>query len=430
MRPQRHLAGGSGAGRWLRALLVAGACVLAPSLAALEGVVVDARSGRPLAGALVSAGEAVQPTDAQGRFRLAVPAPARVAARAPGYLRSPRQLAGDGAPLRIALTPFRPKALYLTVYGIGDRGLREQALALLDRTELNALVIDLKGDASIVPHPSAAYRAAGLGPQRPVTVADPAGLVKRLQQRGLYLIARIVVFKDDRLALAHPHWAVRDAQGRIWRDRESLAWIDPFRREAWAFSLGVAEEAAQLGFDEIQFDYIRFPDARGLRYARPSTEAARVATLVAFLAEARQRLAPYNVFIAADVFGYICWNTNDTQIGQRLEALVEHLDYLSPMLYPSGFHLGIPGQRDPVAAPYPIVYRSLERALARTQLSPLRLRPWLQAFRDYAFDRREFGAAEIRAQIDAAEALGTDGWMLWNARNRYSEAGLGPKPRP
>jgi hypothetical protein len=257
-------------------------------------------------------------------------------------------------------------------------------------------------------------------------VRDMAGMVDQLHARGLYLIARVVVFKDDRLADAHPEWAVRGTGGAVWHDQEELAWIDPFQTQAWRFSLDVAEEAAQLGFDEVQFDYLRFPDAGGLRFSQPDDEPGRIAAITGFLDAARNRLATYNIAIAADVFGYICWNENDTHIGQQLEALIRSVDVLSPMLYPSGFNFGIPGFTQPVAAPYEIVHRSLQRALQRTKVSGARFRPWLQAFRDYAFDRREFDADEIRAQINAAEASGTDGWMLWNAHNRYTAAGLKP----
>jgi hypothetical protein len=183
-------------------------------------------------------------------------------------------------------------------------------------------------------------------------------------------------------------------------------------------------EAAQHGFDEIQFDYVRFPDARGLVFSMPNTEANRVRAIADFLELARQRLRPYNVFLAADIFGYVCWNLDDTGIGQALEKLVPHIDYLSPMLYPSGFHVGIPGITNPVAHPYEIVYRSLARARERTGLPPVRFRPWLQAFRDYAFDRRPFTGKEIMQQIRATEDFGANGWMLWNPNNIYSAEGL------
>ena len=186
----------------------------------------------------------------------------------------------------------------------------------------------------------------------------------------------------------------------------------------------LAQQAARAGFDEIQFDYVRFPDAAGLRFAQPNTRANRTAAIVGFLAAARDGLARYNVFVAADIFGYVCWNLDDTAIGQQLETLSAPLDYISPMLYPSGFTWGLPGCTNPVADPAQIVRRSLAEAKQRTGLAGVRFRPWLQAFRDYAFDRRTFDAGAIRAQTKAADDAGTDGWMLWNPRNRYDAADL------
>ncbi len=390
---------------------------------ALDGRVVDRATGQPLAGALVTSGQEVVRSDARGTFHVAGPGP--VGVRAPGYLRAATP--GPPAPGRsveVHLEPFRPKALYLSFYGIGDRELRDAALELADKTEINALVIDVKGDRGMIPYRSAVPLADRVGAQHVITVRNAEPLIHSLKQHGLYLIARIVVFKDDLLASARPELAIRTAAGKPWRDREDLAWVDPFRREVWDYDIAVAVEAASLGFDEIQFDYVRFPDATGLVYSQPNTEANRVAAVWGFLAGARSALAPYNVFVAADVFGYVCWNLNDTSIGQRLEDLGSELDYLSPMLYPSGFQFGIPGYRNPVAHPAEIVALTLARAAERTRLPGVRFRPWLQAFRDYAFDGRHFGGAEIRAQIDAAERFGSDGWMLWNPRNAYTGEGL------
>jgi hypothetical protein len=157
-----------------------------------------------------------------------------------------------------------------------------------------------------------------------------------------------------------------------------------------------------------------------VEFSQASTEESRPKAITAFLAEARKRLTPYNVFLAADVFGYICWNKNDTGIGQQVQALADVLDYICPMLYPSGFLYGIPNYRNPVQHPYEIVRFSLDRARERTKLDPVRFRPWLQAFADYAFDKRQFGEKEMQAQISAAQSFGSDGWILWNPRNVYS----------
>ena len=242
------------------------------------------------------------------------------------------------------------------------------------------------------------------------------------------MVARIVVFKDDRLATAKPDLAVKRNSGAIFKDQEGSGWTDPFNKEAWSYNIAIAVEAATLGFDEIQFDYLRFPDASGLVFARPNTMDNRIEAITGFLREARKQLTSYNVFLAADIFGYVMWNLDDTHIGQRLEELSSVVDYISPMLYPSCFQFGIPGYPVPVAHPYEIVLRSLQNARERTGIAPIRFRPWLQAFRDYAFDRRTFGGTEIKAQIAAAEDFGTDGWMLWNPHNIYSAEGLENDP--
>lgn len=404
-------------------------CALLLLLAATDepirrGRVLDANTGNPLANAMVNLGTAVTYTDKNGNFEIRGSLP-HMGARALGYGRLQVPLAAQQDSVQdIRLKPFAPKALYLSFYGIGNRALRESALDLIATTELNALVIDVKGDRGGISYKSAIPLAGQIGAQEIITIKDIGDLLKTLRDRGIYTIARIVVFKDKPLASARPDLAVRQPNGAVWSDRQGLAWTDPFRQEVWDYNIALAVEAAQRGFDEIQFDYVRFPDARGLVFSMPNTEASRVKAIAGFLQSARQKLIPYNVFLAADLFGYVCWNSDDTGIGQTLDGVSSHLDYLSPMLYPSGFHVGIPGYRDPVAHPYEIVYRSLARAKERSSLAPLRFRPWLQAFQDYAFDRRPFTGREVMQQIKAAEDFGSNGWMLWNPRNEYTAEGL------
>lgn len=388
--------------------------------------VVDAQTHRPIAAATVTLGARAWQTDAQGRFSVPAGA-ARVGVRAPGYRRqtiaSVDALLAGGAPGRrsIALQPFVSKGLYLTVYGIGSRTLRDGALQAIEHSHLNTIVIDMKGDSGLVPYPSAVPAVRAVGALKVRTVKDLPALLVDLKARGPYTIARLVVFKDTLYAGAHPQWAIRTAGGAVWKDRESMAWIDPTQADAWQYTLDIAAEVAAAGFDEIQFDYIRFPDTVGLRFARPLNQAVRVAAIGGFLRAARARLVPYNVFISADVFGYACWNNNDTTIGQHLESLAPLVDYLSPMLYPSSFQFGIPGVRQPFADPHAIVARSLQRAAQRTAATSVRYRPWLQDFRDYAFDGRVMTRELLQAQIRAAEGNSASvGWMLWNPRNRYS----------
>lgn len=394
--------------------------------AAVTGVVIDAKGHLPVPGAIVTIGDRVTLADGNGRFASDAAEHAVINVRAPGYRRAHATLTGEGD-VSISLLPFRPRAVYLSAFGVTSTPLREAAVELIGPTSVNALVIDMKGDRGMTPYHSAAREAIGaaayVGEHAP-TIDTFQSIIDGLHSRGIYLIARIVVFKDEPLAQAHPEWAVRDSEGQPWRDREDLHWVDPFSQDVWRHNLDLAEEAARAGFDEIQFDYVRFPDASGLSFALPNTRANRTAAIVGFLRAARERLVRYNVFIAADIFGYVLWNLDDTAIGQQLETLGAPLDYISPMLYPSGFTWGLPGCPDPVADPGQIVRRSLAEAKRRTGWPGVRFRPWLQAFRDYAFDHREFNADDIRAQVDAAEAADTDGWMLWNPRNRYDAAQL------
>jgi hypothetical protein len=227
------------------------------------------------------------------------------------------------------------------------------------------------------------------------------------------------------LGKANPKWAVQQ-NGHTFKDREGLIWCDPFVAAVRSYNIALAVDAAKAGFDEIEFDYVRFPDAKGVVFSEPTNDSSRPKAIDTFLTQARDKLIPYNVFLSADVFGYICWNKGDTGIGQKIEDVVGPLDYVSPMLYPSGFTYGIPNYRNPVDHPYDIVRLTLDRAQQRTKVDPIRFRPWIQGFADYAFDKRQFGSVQIQGQIRAAESFGSDGWLLWNPRNVYSAESLKP----
>ncbi len=387
---------------------------------ALDGRVIDNTTGEGIADAIVTVNDRVVITDAAGRFQLAATAD-RVLARACGYLATSypiEKFVKSGG--TIGLTAFVPRALYLSAYGIASKVLRGEALTLIHRGPFNALVIDIKTDRGMIPYPSEVPLARIIGARQVTTISDLDALVKSLHSQGIYAIARIVVFKDDPLANAKPNLAVKRKDGQLFRDGEGLSWTDPFQAEVRNYNIAVAVEAARAGFDEIQFDYLRFPDVVWrLQLSQPATETARMDGLDTFLGEARHELMSYNVFLSVDIFGYVCWNTNDTGIGQKLERIAIFVDYLCPMLYPSGFQFGIPGYRMPIAYPYEIVRLSLENAQHRLNIPAKRFRPWIQGFHDYAFDHRPYEIDEVRSQVRAASDFGSDGWMLWNPRNRY-----------
>ncbi|HEV8441687.1 MAG TPA: putative glycoside hydrolase [Methylomirabilota bacterium] len=403
----------------------------APPPKVIQGRVLDRDTGLPLRGTSIWAGTAEVVTDADGRFvlELAPGQASEVIVKTPGYERKRVSLLGPETTIKLRSQSVR--AAYLTYYGVGERRIRERVLELVGRTELNAVVIDIKGDRGLIPYRTEVAAAVEAGALGPVIIKDFDGLIASLKAQGIYTIARIVTFKDNVLANHRKDLAIIDTRtGRPWMDNEKLAWVDPFREEVWDYAIAIAKEAAAKGFDEVQFDYVRFPtDGRlsAARYSQPNNSTTRLPTIAAFLAKARRELGPTGVFISADLFGYTAFNANDTDIGQRIEELAPYLDYICPMVYPSGYHLGIPGFRNPVAHPYEVVRESVRLIRQRSQHANAQVRPWIQDFRDYAFDRRIFGVREIRAQMRGAADGGALGWMLWNPRNDYTADALSPK---
>jgi hypothetical protein len=399
---------------------------------AITGRVLDAATGSPLRGASIWAGPTEIVTNAEGRFTTAPVEPGTtVWVKTPGYERK-KLIGGEGvAEVTVKLAPHPVRAAYLTYYGVADRTIRQRVLDLVERTELNAVVIDIKGDRGLIPYRTSVQAALDAGAQGPVIIKDFDEQLAAWKAQGIYTIARIVAFKDNVRANARPDLAVIDTRtGKPWIDRENLAWVDPFREENWDYIIAVAKEAALKGFDEIQFDYVRFPTDGKLaaaRYSQPNSATTRLPAIAGFLAKARRELGPTGAFLGADIFGYTAFNANDTDIGQRIEEISVSLDYICPMVYPSGYHLGIPGVRNPVLNPYEIVKESVRLTRQRSQNPAAQVRPWLQDFKDYAFDKRIFGPGEVRAQIRGTDDGGGSGWMLWNPKNDYTGAALRPK---
>ncbi|MFQ5613871.1 MAG: putative glycoside hydrolase [Anaerolineae bacterium] len=313
---------------------------------------------------------------------------------------------------------------YASYPAIGSPVFRRHIYHLLETTALNALVIDVKSDQGWITYPSQVALVAKIGADRPAA-PDFAELLADLRARGVYVIARLALFKDDALAQAHPEYAVRvSGNDSIWRDRQNLCWVDPFFQEAWDYNLQLAEEAARLGFAEIQFDYLRFPTpgpGGAPAFSQEATEESRVGAVSGFLRAAQDCLAALEVKLAASVFGYACWRGDDTLIGQNIEQMAPFLDVLSPTLYPSTFGSGIPNCRNAIACPYEIVVESARRAVERVASMDCQVRPWLQDFPDYRFDGRVYGVEEIRAQIKGAFDAGCTGYMMFDPRVKYTD---------
>jgi hypothetical protein len=392
--------------------------------APLSGIVLDAQSQKPVPWATIFHNGVAVRSAADGNFELKTVDPSKpVLVKASGYRQTSVPVSGNQS-LKVRLRPFDAKGLYLTHFGVSSKLLRNRVLGLIDETDLNALVIDVKGDRGLLSSRYDVPLAAEIGALRLPTIKDASAFVADLHQRNIYAIARIVVFKDNILANAKPEWAIIDTRTqKPWMDREELAWVDPFRREVWDYNIAIAKEAAKAGFDEIQFDYMRFPTDGKLssaKYSQANNMESRVKTINAFLERAAKELLPYNVYFSGDIFGYTPWNYNDTDIGQKIEEVARHLDYLCLMVYPSGYHLGIPGYRNPVQHSREVVYYTLEKAAKRLDGQSKKLRPWLQNFRDYAFDRRPFNGNDIKLQIQACDQARSSGYLLWDPSNKFT----------
>ncbi len=326
------------------------------------------------------------------------------------------------------------KGIYVSYAALGNADFVQHIKDLLENTELNAVVMDFKSDRAQLTFPSQVARAQEIGADNETMIEDPAAFLKWFKDRGVYTIARIPVCKDNMLAQAHPEWAVINANtGNIWRDPEKMGWVDPNHEQVWDYNVALAVEAARMGFDEVQFDYVRFPTDGNVsvaQFALPNTEENRTAAIAGLLQRTQAALKPLGTKLGVDVFGYAAWVPNDLGIGQHIEAIAPYVDVLSPMVYPSTFDSGLPGEagryRNAIAYPYDIVHKSTERSVDRARaINPeINVRPWIQDFQDYAFDYRTYTPGEIRAQMDGALDGGGHGWLLWDPAVKYTQEAL------
>lgn len=326
-------------------------------------------------------------------------------------------------------TPTRVtvKGIYATSYSAANPDKLGQLLGLIDRTELNALVVNVKDDWGNITYETDQPIAKGAGAVNP-DLADLKAFTGLLKSKNIYSIARVVTFKDAYVPTYRPDLAVARVGGGVWKDYNGVSWLNPYNKAAWDYIVDIARGAALGGFDEIQFDYVRFPTDGNLdTIDYPGKDDRAKARVIAdFLAYARKELHPYGVWVSADAFGLITSANDDLGIGQHLEEVSLGVDYLSPMTYPSHYIPGNLGLSNPIAMPYQTVYRSLLDAKTRWEKAgetgKVMMRPWLQDF-SWGYP---YTAKEVRDQIQATYDAGFDQWLLWNAANDYTEAALKP----
>ncbi len=411
--------------------------------AELYGYVRDIETGEPITRVVVLAGDQIAPLDDKGMFHVTdLFAGDSLFVKSPGYDRvsiplGPDTRTSDGGGFEacretmllpcaeISLSPFAVRGLYAS-YNIlvWDRQRMLELIDLVDSSPiLNAIVVDIKGDFGYLAFESEDPLIASVGafsmPRLPVEE-----FLRICKEKGIYTVARMVVFKDSPLVAAYPELAVRHPNGEIFYDREGMAWADPMREEVWAYNIAVTMEAIRLGFDEVQYDYLRFPSdstslevVRALVYKEPSTIESRTQAIAGFVKAAKAAVDRTHAFLSADIFGYalVIAPEHDMRIGQRIIDLAPHVDYVCPMIYPSTFEAGNLGLAKPSDHPYEVIKITMAMAHERTDTP---VRPWLQ---HYWYERHE-----ITEQMRAAEEMTDMGWCFWNARGTYDETIFSP----
>ena len=335
--------------------------------------------------------------------------------------------------LHNAPPPGVVRGIYVNRFAAESPRKMRALIALADSTEINAFVIDIKDEFGInyTSADTLVRRNGGHGG----VIADLPALLDTLKAHHILPIARIVVFKDSVAARVNPQWTIRTVDGAPWRDKKGLTWVNPYDQALWEYDFRVAEDAARLGFAEIQFDYIRFPEpykSLPMQVFPGAGDRRKPEVLAEFLRTARSRLDKYGVRTTADIFGMVTSVPGALEVGQQWEQLAPHTDALLPMVYPSHYPAGSFNVAHPNADPYKVVFAAVSAAHKRDMalgITGERVRPWLQAF---TLGAPRYGPAELSAQKRAVYDAGYQGWVLWNPGSQYQavESGLARKTPP
>lgn len=323
-------------------------------------------------------------------------------------------------------TPSRVKAMYVSAWIAGSKSNRDRLFELLDETEVNSIVIDVKDSTGRISFP---VNDPMLAKEKTAQtrISDIVSLVNELHAKNIYVIGRIAVFQDPLFIERHPEVALKSKANptELWHDTKKIGWIDAGSQIAWDYVIAIAHEAYADGFDEANFDYIRYPSDGKLSDISFPISAGKVrATVVnSFFEYVHEKLSGSGMKTSADIFGLTTTEKGDLGIGQVLENALRNFDYVAPMIYPSHFALGTYGIAKPAEKPYETIIYSMKHAVARAKaigVDPLKLRPWLQDFNLGATYTKEMVRAEIQAVYDAH----LDSWMMWDPANRYKSGGF------
>lgn len=357
-----------------------------------------------------------------------------------GVSAAEEEMAAEEEPEPIAINaavrpePVKVRGIYVSTYVAGTGGRMDEILEQMEGTGLNAVVIDLKDDEGRITCSVDSPLAQEIGAAR-VLIQDMTGLIGKLKERGIYPIARVVAFRDPYLAEQKPEWSLHMTDGSIYRDGNGLAWVNPYRQEVWDYLVEVGKTAGKLGFEEVQFDYVRFSvdsEVEEVVFDPEDTQGrSRTEAIGQFMDYAYGELAGEGLYVSADVFGTIIRSNQDAQaVGQDYREMAGKADYICPMIYPSHYGDGSFGIEHPDMQPYDAVYQALlgsREALEDAEEGGRQavVRPWLQDFTaSYLNHYIDYGDEEVRAQIQAVYDAGYEEWLLWDAGVSYHFGGV------
>lgn len=329
-------------------------------------------------------------------------------------------------------TPEAVKAIYMTSWVAGNPSFREKLVKIADETEVNSIIIDIKDYTGRIAFKveDEMLQEVGAVENR---IPDVREFIKLLHDKGIYVMGRISVFQDPYYVSKYPEFAViRESDGEVWGDYKGISWLDAGSKQVWDYTVAIAKEAYANGFDELNFDYIRFPSDGNMNdIAYPFSEEKVLADPNYGKAEVMRDFFKYlagemkdtGAVLSADMFGMVTTNPDDLNIGQVLEYAEPYFDYIAPMTYPSHYPNGFNGWLNPNKEVYGVVKYSMDEAVRRmneASSTPSKIRPWLQDF-DYGGN---YDIAEVRAQIQAVYDSGLTSWMLWAPSNVYTRGAL------
>jgi hypothetical protein len=326
-------------------------------------------------------------------------------------------------------TPNPVKAIYMTSWVAGTNSIRNNLVRIIDDTEINSIVIDIKDYSGKVVFAITDPQLKSFGSEE-IRVSDMRDFIESLHKKGIYVIGRVAVFQDAYFVKHRPDLAIRNEKGsEVWKDRKGISWIDVGSKEYWDYIIQIAKEARKIGFDEINFDYIRFPsdgNMQDISFPMSSTTPKSVA-LKNFFVYLHDHLKDTGLKTSADLFGMTTTASDDMGIGQIFENALPYFDYVMPMVYPSHYPPNFMNYKNPAQHPYELIQYTMKSAVDRrealatsTGQTLAKLRPWLQDF-DLGAD---YGPEEVKAQIKATYDVGLDSWALWSASNKYTKGAL------